>query len=88
MKQSQFTERQIISALIENEQGIKVIDIARNLGISEKTFYRWKSKYGGMDIKELKRIKELEKENSELKKMYAEMALVNNALKDLIEKKL
>ena len=88
MKQSQFTERQIVSALTENEQGIKVIDIARNLGISEKTFYRWKSKYGGMDIKELKRIKELEKENSELKKMYAEMALVNNALKDLIEKKL
>ena len=88
MKQSQFTERHIISALKENEQGIKVIDIARNLGISEKTFYRWKSKYGGMDIKELKRIKELEKENSELKKMYAEMALVNNALKDLIEKKL
>ena len=88
MKQSKFTERQIISALKENEQGIKVIDIARNLGISEKTFYRWKSKYGGMDIKELKRIKELEKENSELKKMYAEMALVNNALKDLIEKKL
>lgn len=88
MKQSQFTERQIISALKENEQGIKVIDIARNLGISEKTFYRWKSKYGGMDIKELKRIKELEKENSELKKMYAEMTLVNNALKDLIEKKL
>ena len=88
MKQSQFTEHQIISALKENEQGIKVIDIARNLGISEKTFYRWKSKYGGMDIKELKRIKELEKENSELKKMYAEMALVNNALKDLIEKKL
>ena len=88
MKQSQFTERQIISALKEHEQGIKVVDIARKLGISEKTFYRWKSKYGGMDVKELKRIKELEKENSELKKMYAEMALVNNALKDLIEKKL
>ena len=88
MKQSQFTERQIVSALTENEQGIKVFDITINLGISEKTFYRWKSKYGGMDIKELKRIKELEKENSELKKMYAEMALVNNALKDLIEKKL
>lgn len=88
MKQSQFTERQIILALKEHEQGVKVADIARKLGISEKTFYRWKSKYGGMDIKELKRIKELEKENSELKKMYAEMALVNNALKDLIEKKL
>lgn len=88
MKQSQFTECQIILALKEHEQGVKVADIARKLGISEKTFYRWKSKYGGMDVKELKRIKELEKENSELKKMYAEMALVNNALKDLIEKKL
>ena len=88
MKQSQFTERQIISALKEYEQGGKVVEISRQLGISKKTFYRWKSKYGGMDLKELKRIKELEKENSELKKMYAEMALVNNALKDLIEKKL
>ena len=88
MKQSKFTERQIITALKEHEQGVKVSEIARTLGISEKTFYRWKSKYGGMDIKELKRIKELEKENSELKKMYAEMALVNNDLKDLIEKKL
>jgi len=88
MKQSQFTERQIISALKEYEQGGKVVEISRQLGISEKTFYRWKSKYEGMDLKELKRIKELEKENSELKKMYAEMALVNNALKDLIEKKL
>ena len=88
MKQSQFTERQIISALKEYEQGGKVVEISRQLGISEKTFYRWKSKYGGMDLKELKRIKELEKENSELKKMYADMALINNALKDLIEKKL
>ena len=88
MKQSQFTERQIISALKEYEQGGKVVEISRQLGIPEKTFYRWKSKYGGIDLKELKRIKELEKENSELKKMYAEMALVNNTLKALIEKKL
>ena len=88
MKQSKFTERQIITTLKEHEQGVKVSEIARTLGISEETFYRWKSKYGGMDIKELKRIKELEKENSELKKMYAEMALLNNAQKDLIEKKL
>ena len=88
MKQSQFTERQIISALKEYEQWGKVVEISRQLGIPEKTFYRWKSKYGGIDLKELKRIKELEKENSELKKMYAEMALVNNTLKALIEKKL
>lgn len=88
MKQSQFTERQIMNILKEHEQGGKVVEIARRHCISEKTIYRWKTKYGGMDIKELKRMKELEKENSELKKMYAEMALVNNALKDLIEKKL
>lgn len=88
MKQSQFTERQIISALKEYEQGMKVVDISRQLGISEKTFYRWKSKYGGMDVNELKRIKELELENSKLKKMFADMALENHALKDLIEKKL
>ena len=88
MKQWQLTERQIISAHKEYEQGGKEVEISRQLGISEKTFYRWKSKYGGMDLKELKRIKELEKENSELKKMYTEMTLVNNALKNLIEKKL
>ena len=88
MKQSQFTERQIISALKEYEQGTKVVDITRQLGISEKTFYRWKSKYGGIDVNELKRIKELEQENSKLKKMFADMPLENHALKDLIEKKL
>lgn len=73
-------ERQIISALKKYEQGIKVVDIARRLGISEKTFYRWKSEYGGMDINEL------EQENSKLKKMFADVALENHALKDLIEK--
>jgi putative transposase len=88
MKQSQFTERQIIGMLKSNEQGEKVVDIARKHGISEKTFYRWKSKYGGMDVKELKRMKELEKENTELKKLFADMALENHILKDLIEKKL
>ena len=88
MKQSQFTERQIISALKEYEQGIKIVDIASRLGISEKTFYRWKRKYGGMDINELKRIKELKQENSKLKKMFVDMALENHALKDVIEKKL
>tara|TARA_B110000261_G_C12880868_1_gene276377 strand:+ start:377 stop:604 length:228 start_codon:yes stop_codon:yes gene_type:complete len=74
--------------LKSNEQGEKVVDIARKHGISEKTFYRWKSKYGGMDVKELKRMKELEKENTELKKLFADMALENHILKDLIEKKL
>lgn len=74
--------------LPKHEQGVKVFDIARSHGISEKTFYRWKSKYGGMDANELKRVKELEAENSKLKRMYADLALMNEALKDVIEKKL
>jgi putative transposase len=88
MKTTQFTENQIIAMLKQHEQGVKVQDIARANGISEKTIYRWKAKYGGMDAHELKRIKELEAENSKLKKMYAELAILNEALKDVIEKKL
>ena len=87
MKKTLFTENQIIAMLKQHEQGIKVQDIARANGISEKTIYSWKTKYGGMDAKELKRVKELEQENAKLKKMYAELALLNNALQDLIEKK-
>lgn len=88
MKTTQFTENQIIAMLKQYEQGVKVQDIARANGISEKTIYRWKTKYGGMDAQELKRIKELETENAKLKKMYAELAILNEALKDVIEKKL
>jgi putative transposase len=88
MKKTQFTETQIVAMLKQHEQGIKVSDIARTNGISDKTFYRWKSKYGGMDANELKRVKELEAENAKLKRMYADLALMNEALKDVIEKKL
>ena len=88
MKTTQFTENQIVAILKQHEQGVKVTDIARANCISDKTFYRWKSKYGGMDATELKRIKELEAENSKLKRMYADLALMNQALKDVIEKKL
>ena len=88
MKTTHFTENQIVAMLKQHEQGIKVADIARANGISDKTFYRWKSKYGGMDATELKRIKELEAENSKLKRMYDDLALTNQALKDVIEKKL
>ena len=88
MKKTQFTETQIVAMLKQHEQGIKAADIARANGISDKTFYRWKSKYGGMDANELKRIKELEAENAKLKRMYADLALMNEALKDVIEKKL
>lgn len=87
MKKTKFTENQIIAMLKQHEQGVKIGDIARSNGISDKTIYRWKTKYGGMDVKELKRVKELEQENAKLKKMYAELALINHALQDVIEKK-
>lgn len=88
MKRTQFTENQIIAMLKQHEQGVKATDIARTNGISDKTFYRLKSKYGGMTFNDLKRVRELEHENAKLKKMYAEIALLNEALKDVIEKKI
>lgn len=83
-----FTESQIVSALKKQESGIAVKDISRELGISEATFYNWKAKYGGMEATDVSRLRELEKENAELKKMFAEMSLENRAMKSLIEKKL
>ena len=87
MKKTKFSETQIIAMIKQHEQGVKAADIARTNGISEKTLYRFKSKYGGMNSSELKRVKELEAENAKLKRMYTEMALMNDALKDVIEKK-
>lgn len=88
MKKGRFTEQQIVSALRKQEGGIAVKDISRELGISEATFYNWKAKYGGMEASDVSRLRELEKENAELKKMFAEMSLENRAMKALIEKKL
>ena len=88
MKKSKFTESQIAKALKEYEGGRKVDDLCRELGVTAATFYYWKKKYLGMDSEQLRRLKELERENSELKKMYADLALMNEALKDVIEKKL
>jgi len=88
MKKTRFTENQIIKILREQEAGRTVSDICREYGIHQGTFYNWKSKYGGMNASQLKRLKELEDENSKLKKLYAEASLHNYALKDLIEKKL
>ena len=88
MKKSRFTETQIISILNESDAGVKVKDICRKHGISDATYYNWKSKYGGMSASKLKRMKEIEAELSRLKRLYADLALENNALKDLIEKKL
>ena len=88
MRKSRFTESRIIGILAEQEQGMKVSDICRGHGISIPTFHNWKSKYSGMDVNQLKKLKELEVENARLKKMYAELSLVHNAFKDAVEKKL
>ena len=88
MKKTRFTENQIIAILKEGEAGVQVKEICRKHGISDATYYNWKSKYGGMSASDLKRMKEMESELSQLKRMYADMALENRALKDLIEKKL
>lgn len=88
MKKTRFTEHQIITILRQQENGIKVADICREHGISDATFYNWKAKYGGMDASQLKRLKELEEENSRLKKMFADLSLIHHAYKDAVEKKL
>lgn len=88
MKQSRFSESQIVAVLKEAESGVPVQEVCRKHGISDATYYNWKSKYGGMEVSDLRRMKELEAENSKLKRMYADMALENRAMKDLIEKKL
>jgi len=87
MKKSKFTDTQIISLLREVESGMKVEEICREHGISSATYYKWKSKFGGMDASELKRIRELEEENAKLKRMYADVSLENLAMKDLFSKK-
>ena len=87
MKKSRFTESQIIKALKENEQGRSVGDLSRELGIDKSTFYYWSKKYGGIDLQELKRLKELEEENCKLKQMYADVSLDNKMLKDILSKK-
>ena len=82
-----FTESQIVAAIKKQQAGIAVKDICREIGISDATFYNWKAKYGGMEASDVKRMKELEAENAQLKSMYAESSMENRALKSLIEKK-
>jgi putative transposase len=88
VRRSRFQESQIVRILKEVEGGRNVRDVCREHGVSETTYYKWKSKYGGMEVSDIKRLKELEEENRKLKQMYAEVSLENRALKDIIEKKL
>ena len=87
MKRKRFTEEQIIGVLKEHDLGAKTADLCRKHGISEATFYNWKSKFGGMDVSEAKRLKGLETENAKLKRLLADAMLDNAALKDLLSKK-
>ena len=87
MKRKRFTEEQIIAVLKEHELGAKTADLCRKHGISDATFYNWKSKFGGMDVSEAKRLKQLEGENVKLKRLLADAMLDNSALKDLLSKK-
>lgn len=88
MRKSRFTEAQVMAILGEGEAGVPVAQVCRTHGVSSATYYQWKSKYAGMSVNELKRVKELEAENAKLKRMYAELALENVAIKDVLSRKL
>jgi putative transposase len=88
MKRKRYTEQQIIKILNEAEAGIPVAELSRQHGFSQSAFYKWKAKYGGLDVSQLQRLKELEEENRKLKQMYADLSLEHKVLKDIVEKKL
>jgi putative transposase len=87
VKRKRFTEEQIIQFLKEHEAGVSVADLTRQHGFAENTFYRWKSKYGGMEVSEAKRLRELEAENAKLKRLLAEEMLEKTALKEALSRK-
>lgn len=88
MKKTRFTETQIVKAIKEHENGRNAQELCRELGISTAAFYKWRQRYGGLEVKELKRLKELEEENARLKRMYANLSLVHEVFKEAVEKKL
>jgi len=87
MKKTKFTEAQIVFALRQSENGVSVQEVCRKMGISEATFYNWKKKYGGVGIAELRRLKQLEEENSKLKQIVADLTLDKQMLQDVLKKK-
>lgn len=87
MKKSKFTEAQIVFAIKQSETGVPVEEVCRKLGVSQATFYNWKKRYGGLDPSELRRLKQLEEENSKLKKIVAELSLDKQMLQDVLRKK-
>lgn len=87
MKAKRFSEAQIVAILNQQQTGLTVAQIIRQHSISEATFYNWKSKYGGMQVADVKRLKDLEEENRRLKKMYAELSLENEVIKEALQKK-
>lgn len=86
MRKSKFSESQVLNLLKQAESGVPVVDICRENGISNATFYKWRAKYGGMDASMMKRLKELEQENGRLKRMFADSQMVNEILKETLKK--
>jgi putative transposase len=86
MKKSKFTEAQILFAIKQSETGVKVEEVCRKMGISEATFYNWKKKYGGLGVSELRKLRQLEEENQQLKKLVADLSLDKQMLQDVLKK--
>ena len=88
MRKSKFSETQIVGILKDAEGGVPVADLIRKYGVSKATFFKWRSKYGGASVSDVKRLRELETENAKLKRMYADLALENATIKDVLHRKL